>query len=68
MSKSRLCDQPDVYILVKGNVTVPNTAVAVVYPNDIEKKVIFKNYALCTDCTSEINNTQADSAKVNVNV
>ena len=67
MSKSRLCDQPDVYILVKGNVTVPNTAVAVVYPNDREK-VIFKNYAPCTDCISEINNTQADSAKDNVNV
>ena len=56
------------YILVKGNVTVPNTAVAVVYPNDREKKVIFKNYAPCTDCISEINNTQADSAKDNVNV
>ena len=67
MSKSRLCDQRDAYILVKGNVTVPNTAVAVVYPNDREKNVIFKNYVLCTDCISEINNTQADSAKVNVN-
>ena len=55
------------YILVKGNVTVPNTAVAVVYPNDREKG-IFKNYAPCTDCISEINNTQADSAKDNVNV
>ena len=50
-------------MLVKGNVTVNNTAAegAAVYNTD--KKVIFKNCAPFTNCISKINNTDIDNAK-----
>ena len=60
MLKSSLCDYSDAYILVKGTITVNNTAAAV---NNTNKKVIFKNCAPFTNCISEINNTQIDNAK-----
>ena len=47
--KSYLCDYSDGYILVKGTITVPNTAVAGVAVNDTYKKVIFENCAPFTD-------------------
>ena len=59
MLKSSLCDYSDAYILVKGTITVNNTAAA----NNTNKKVIFKNCAPFTNCISEINNTQIDNAK-----
>ena len=31
--------------------------------NNVDKKLIFKNRTPCTDCESEINNTQVDNAK-----
>ena len=41
-----LCDYSDEYILVKGNITVNNTAVgAAAAANNTNKKVIFKNCA-----------------------
>ena len=46
MLRSSLCDYSDAYILVKGNITVNNTAAA----NNTNKKVIFKNCAPFTDC------------------
>ena len=61
MLKSSLCDYSDAYILVKGAISVNNTAAAVV--NNDDKKVIFKNCAPFTNCISEINNTQVDNAK-----
>ena len=61
MLKSSLCDYSDAYILVKGTISVTNTAGAA--PNIINKKVIFKNCASFTNCISEINNTQIDNAK-----
>ena len=63
MLKSSLCDYSDVYILVKGTITVNNTAAQGVAANNTNKKVIFKNCAPFTNCISEINNTQIDNAK-----
>ena len=58
MLRSRLCDYSDVYILVKGNITVSNTVSAKVDANIGDKKVIFKNYVPFTSCISRINNAQ----------
>ena len=46
MLRSSLCDQSDAYILVKGNITVNNTADDGAAANDAAKKVIFKNIVL----------------------
>ena len=55
-----LFDYCDAVILVKGTVTVvPPTAAA---PNNVNKKVIFKNCASFTNCISRINNLQVDDA------
>ena len=62
MLKSSLCDYSDAYILVKGTITVNNTAAADAGANNTYKKVIFKNCAPFTNCISEINNTQVDNA------
>ena len=61
--RSSLCDYSDAYILVKGTISVNNTAGAGVGANNTNKKVIFKNCAPFTNCISEINNTQIDNAK-----
>ena len=60
MLKWGLCDHSDAYVLVKGSVTVPNTAAteAAIATNNANEKVIFKNGAPSTDCISEIYNTQ----------
>ena len=63
MLKSSLCDYSDAYILVKGTITVNNTAAQGAPANNTNKKVIFKNCAPFTNCISEINNTQIDNAK-----
>ena len=63
MLKSSLCDYSDAYILVKGTISVNNTAAQSTATNDINKKVIFKSCAPFTNCISEINNTQIDNAK-----
>ena len=60
---SSLCDYSDGYILVKGNITVNNTAAEDAAANNAAKKVIFKNYALFTNYISKIDNTQIDDAK-----
>ena len=63
MLKSSLCDYSDAYILVKGTITVNNTAAADPDANNANKKLIFKNFVPFTNCISEINNTQVDNAK-----
>ena len=63
MLRSSLCDYSDAYILVKGNISVNNTAGAGANANNTNKKVIFKNCAQFTNCISKINNTQIDNAK-----
>ena len=62
MLKCSLCDYSDGYILVKGTISV-NDTVAGDAINNNNRKVIFKNCAPCTNCISEINNTQIDNAK-----
>ena len=63
MLKSSLCYYDDAYILVKGKITVNNTAAADADANNTNKKVIFKNCAPFTNCISEVNNKQVDNAK-----
>ena len=64
MLRSSLYDYSDAYILVKGNITVNNTAAAgAAAANNTNKKVIFKNCAPFTSCISIINNTQIDNAE-----
>ena len=58
-----LCDYGDAYILIKGTITVNNTAAADADANNTNKKVILKNCAPFTNCMSEINNTKVDIAK-----
>ena len=57
MLKSSLCDYSDAYILVKGTISVINTADEGAAVNNT------KNCAPFTNCISEINNTQVDNAK-----
>ena len=61
MLRSSLCDYSDAYILVKGNISVNNTAAAGAAANNINKKVIFKNCAPFTNCISKINKTEIDN-------
>ena len=63
MLKSSLCDYSDAYILVKGTISVNNTAAQGAAANNTNKKVTFKNCAPFTNCISEINNTQIDNAR-----
>ena len=63
MLKSSLCDYSDAYILVKGTITVPNTAGANADANNANKNLKFKNFAPFINCINEINNTQVDNVK-----
>ena len=63
MLKSSLCDYSDVYIIVKGTITVNNTAAEGAAANNINKKVMLRNCAPFTNCISEINNTQVENPK-----
>ena len=63
MLKSSLCDYSDACILVKGTISVNNTAAAGAAVYNVNKKVIFKNCAPFTNCIGEINNTQIDNVK-----
>ena len=63
MLRSSFCDYGDAYIVVKGNISVNNTAAESAAANNTNKKVIFKNCAPFTNCISKINNTQIDNAE-----
>ena len=63
MLRCSLCDYSDAYILLKGHITVNNTAADGAAANNTNKKVIFKNCAPFTNCISKINNTQIDNAE-----
>ena len=60
MLRSSLCDYIDVYILVKGTITVAQEAAGA--PNNANKKVICKNFVPFTYCVTRINNAQIDDA------
>ena len=51
------------YILVKGNIAVNNTAADGAAANNTNKKVIFKNCAPFTNCISKINKKDIVNAK-----
>ena len=61
--KSSLCHYSNAYILVKGTITVNNTAAAKADANNTNKKVLFKNCAPFTNCISKVNNIQIDDCK-----
>ena len=63
MLRSSLCDYSDAYILVKGNITVNNTADDGAAANNTNKKAIFKNCVPFTKCISKINNEDKDNAQ-----
>ena len=63
MLRSSLCDYSDAYILVKGNITVNNTAAEGAPVNNTNKEVIFKSCAPFTNCKCNVNNTEIDNAK-----
>ena len=63
MLRSSLCDYSDAYILVKGNISVNNTAADGAAANSTNKKVIFENCAPFINCISKINNTQIDNTE-----
>ena len=60
MLKSSLCDYSDLCILVSGTMTVAPQGGD--NPNNVDKIVVFKNFAPFTDCICEINNAQIDNA------
>ena len=54
MLRFSLCDYSDAYILVKGDITVNNTAAAgAAAADNTNKTVIFKNRAPFTNCISK---------------
>ena len=63
MLRSSLCDYTDAYILVKGNISVNNTAADGAASNSTNKKAIFENCAPFINCISKINNTQIDNTE-----
>ena len=62
MIRSSLFDYSDVYILVKGTITISNTGTAAAATNR-NKKLIFKNCSSFSDCINKINNKEIDYAK-----
>ena len=63
MLRSSLCNYAHTYILLKGNISVSNTAAEGAAANNAAKKVIFKNCAPFTNCINKINNIQIDNAE-----
>ena len=63
MIRSNLSDYSEVYIPVKENIVVSNSAAQGATINNTNKKVTFKNCALFTSCATKINNTQVDDAQ-----
>ena len=61
MLTSNLCNYSNAYILVKGTITVANTAAQGQLDNAINKKVRFKHLVPFVNCISRINNTQVDN-------
>ena len=63
MIRSNLCDHSVAYMLVKGTITVSNTAASVPAVNNTNKKLISENCAPFTDYITERNNIQVDDAQ-----
>ena len=63
MLSTSLCDYSDAYIVIKGTITVGNTAAFGADANNTKKMVTLKNCVPFTSCISRINNTQTDDAQ-----
>ena len=63
MIRSSLCDHSDAFIYVKGTIAIPNTVAAGTATDNVNKKVIFKNWIPFANCIGEINNTKVDDAQ-----
>ena len=65
MLKSSLRDYSDAYILVKGKTTITRAGddADARHTDEINKGVIFKNFAPYSSCIREINDTQVGNAK-----
>ena len=63
MVRSNICDYSDTYILIKGTLTVQDTAGTGATVNNTNKKFIFKYCTPFTDWIAKINNMQADDAQ-----
>ena len=59
MLRSDLCHYSDVYIVVKGRISIKGTNDA----NKKNKKLTFKNNVPFSWCISKINNTSVDNAE-----
>ena len=59
MLRSDLCHYSDVYIVVKGRISIKGTNDA----NKKNKKLTFKNNVPFSSCISKINNTSVDNAE-----
>ena len=57
-----LCDYSDAYIIVKGTITVVNTAAADANANKTNKRIIFNYFVLFTNCLTRINHMQVDDS------
>ena len=62
MLRSNLCNYSDAWILVKGTITITNTAEGAA-ANNVNKKVLFKTCVPFTHSINRINNTQIDDAR-----
>ena len=65
MLRSNLCDYADVYIIVKGTITITGARNddAAKQLDEANKGLIFKNCASFIKCISRINNTDIDKAQ-----
>ena len=63
MLSSSWHDYSKAYTLVKGTITILNTASADAVANNTNKNVLFKNCEPFTCCISRINNTQIDDSQ-----
>ena len=65
MLRSNLCDYADVYIIVKGTITITGARNddAAKQLDETNKGLIFKNCASFIKCISRINNTDIDKAQ-----
>ena len=61
--RSSLCDFSDAYVLAKGTTTAAKKTAAGAAVDNINKQVVFENFASFNSFITKINNTQVDYAE-----